>query len=280
MSTERESPVRQPATRREPLSTTAVCHRLMRQTLGGGDAIRLERLCCARRRIVQDRRHRYRLASAEWDEGTAPAVAEVLLVDGIHWGSLGPLLLISLAIMGSPGPATISLIAAGSAYGVWRSIPYLLGIMVGTTIVLLAVATGITSALLAIPAIGSILIWSSVVYILWLAYHIATAPPLSEPTAASSTFSVAGGTFLGIANPKAWVAIAAVFASGHLADDTKTDAAAKIAVLTAMIIAICAMWLVAGTSIAPFLRDPVRARVVNAALAAALVGATALAVLH
>ena len=202
------------------------------------------------------------------------------MVDGIHWGSVWPLLFISLAIMGSPGPATISLIAVGSAYGVWRSIPYLLGIIVGTTIVLLAVATGITSALLAVPAIGLILIWSSVVYILWLAYHIATAPPLSEPTAASSTLSVAGGTFLGIANPKAWVAIAAVFASGHLADDTKTDAAAKIAVLTAVIIAICAIWLVAGKSIAPLLRDPRRARVVNAALAAALVGATALAVLH
>ena len=202
------------------------------------------------------------------------------MVDGIHWGSVAPLVFISLAIMGSPGPATVSLIAAGSAYGVWGSIPYLLGIIVGTTIVLLAVATGITSALLAVPAIGSILIWSSVVYILWLAYHIATAPPLSEPTTASSTLSVAGGTFLGIANPKAWVAIAAVFASGHLADDTKTDAAAKIAMLTAMIIAICAIWLVAGASIAPLLRDPGRARVVNAALAVALVGATALAVLH
>ena len=202
------------------------------------------------------------------------------MVDGIHWGSVAPLVFISLAIMGSPGPATVSLIAAGSAYGVWGSIPYLLGIIVGTTIVLLAVATGITSALLAVPAIGSILIGSSVVYILWLAYHIATAPPLSEPTTASSTLSVAGGTFLGIANPKAWVAIAAVFASGHLADDTKTDAAAKIAMLTAMIIAICAIWLVAGASIAPLLRDPGRARVVNAALAVALVGATALAVLH
>src|SRR3984893_10373740 len=134
--------------------------------------------------------------------------------------------------------------------------------------------------LLPVPAIASILIWISVAYTLCLAPHIATAPPLSEPTAASSTFSVAGGTFLGIANPKAWVAIATVFASGHLADDTATDAAAKIAVLTAMIIAICAIWLVAGTSIAPLLRDPGRARVVNAALAVALVGATALAVLH
>jgi threonine/homoserine/homoserine lactone efflux protein len=202
------------------------------------------------------------------------------MVDGIHFELVGPLLFISLAIMGSPGPATISLIAAGSAYGVRRSIPYLLGIVIGTTVVLLAVATGITSALLAVPAIGSILIWSSVVYILWLAYHIATSPPLSEPTEASSTFSVAGGTFLGISNPKAWVAIAAVFASGHLADDTKTDAAVKIAVLTAMIVAICAVWLVAGKSIAPLLRDPGRARVLNGALAVALVGATALAVLH
>src|SRR2546430_13037766 len=89
--------------------------------------------------IVQDRRHRYLLASAAWDKGIAPAVPEVLLVDGIRWGSVGPLLLISLAIMGSPGPATISLMAAGSAYGVRRSLWYLIGIIVGTTIVLLAV---------------------------------------------------------------------------------------------------------------------------------------------
>jgi threonine/homoserine/homoserine lactone efflux protein len=205
---------------------------------------------------------------------------EVLLIDGIRWGSVGPLLFISLAIMGSPGPATISLMAAGSAYGVRRSLSYLVGIVVGTTIVLVAVATGITAALLAVPAIGSVLIWISVAYILWLAYHIATAPPLSEPNPASSTFSVAGGTLLGIANPKAWVAIAAVFASGHLASDTTTDAIAKIVVLTGMIIAICAIWLVAGTSIAPLLREPGRARMVNAALAVALVGATALAVVH
>jgi threonine/homoserine/homoserine lactone efflux protein len=205
---------------------------------------------------------------------------EALLVAAIRWGSVGPLMLISLAIMGSPGPATISLVAAGAVHGVRRSVPYLVGIITGTTIVLLAVATGITAALLAVPAIGSVLIWISAAYILWLAYHIATAPPLSEPVAASDAFSVAGGALLGVANPKAWVAIAAVFASARLADTATTDAAAKIAVLTAMIIVICATWLVAGRSIAPLLREPGRARVVNAALALALVGATALAVLH
>ena len=198
----------------------------------------------------------------------------------IRWGSVGTLVLISLAIMGSPGPATISLIAAGSVRGVRRSFPYLFGIIVGTTLVLVAVATGITAALLAVPAIGSVLIWISVAYVLWLAYQIATAPPLSKLTGASNAFSFMGGAILGIANPKAWVAIAAVFATVHLADAPTNDAAAKIVVLTVMIIVICATWLVAGRSIAPLLRDPRRARLVNAALAVGLVGATALAVLH
>jgi threonine/homoserine/homoserine lactone efflux protein len=198
----------------------------------------------------------------------------------IRWGSVGTLVLISLAIMGSPGPATISLVAAGSVRGVRRSLPYLFGIIVGTTLVLVAVATGITAALLAVPAIGSVLIWISVAYILWLAYHIATAPPLSKMTGASNAFSLMGGAFLGVANPKAWVAIAAVFASVHLADAPTNDDAAKVVVLTVMIIVICAMWLIAGTSIAPVLRDPRRARLVNVALAVGLVAATALAVLH
>jgi threonine/homoserine/homoserine lactone efflux protein len=198
----------------------------------------------------------------------------------IRWESVATLVLISLAIMGSPGPATISLIAAGSVRGVRRSFPYLFGIIVGTTLVLVAVATGITAALLAVPAIGSVLIWISVAYVLWLAYHIATAPPLSKLTGASNAFSFMGGAILGIANPKAWVAIAAVFASVHLADAPTNDADAKIVVLTVMIIVICATWLVAGRSIAPLLRDPRRARLVNAALAVGLVGATALAVLH
>jgi threonine/homoserine/homoserine lactone efflux protein len=47
-----------------------------------------------------------------------------------------------------------------------------------------------------------------------------------------------------------------------------------------MIVLIMAGWLIAGTSLAPMLRDPRRARVINTSLAAALIGATALSVLH
>jgi threonine/homoserine/homoserine lactone efflux protein len=207
-------------------------------------------------------------------------MAEPLLAAGIGWGGAGALLLTSLAIMGSPGPATISLVAAGSMHGVRRSLAYLAGIVAGTAAVLLAVATGITAALLAVPALEPALLAASAGYILWLAYHIATAPPLARREPRAGAPSLAGGALLGVANPKAWVAIAAVFASAHLADGAAADAGVKVALLAGMIVAINAAWLVAGASLAPLLRDARRARVVNGALALALVGATALAVVR
>ena len=203
-----------------------------------------------------------------------------LVVAAIRWGSVGPLVLASAGIMGSPGPATVSLVTVVAAYGVRRSLPYLCGLIVGSALVLVAVATGVTATLLAVPALRSLLIAVAVAYILWLAYHIASAPPLPGQSAAADAPSLAGGTVLGVANPKGWVAMAAVFASARLGDTALTDAAAKTAVLVVMIVLIMTAWLIAGASLAPMLREPRRARIINAALAAALVAATAVAVLH
>jgi threonine/homoserine/homoserine lactone efflux protein len=232
------------------------------------------------RRIVQDDRDPAPVASAAWLESIASPVLEGLILAAIRWGSVAPLVLAAAAIMGSPGPATISLVAVVAAYGVRRSLPYVCGLVAGSGLVLVAVASGVTATLLAVPALRSLLIAGSAAYVLWLAYHIATAPPLSAQRAAADAPSLAGGTVLGVANPKGWVAMAAVFASARLADTAATDAAAKTAVLAVMIVLIMTVWLIAGASLAPMLRDPQRARIVNAALAAALVGATAAAVLH
>ena len=191
------------------------------------------------------------------------------------WDAVGPLVLTSLAIMGSPGPTTMSLVAAASAFGIRRTSPYLVGVILGTTVVLLAVAAGITAALLALPGVGTALLLVSAAYILWLAYRIATAPPLTDPTEASVAPTLVGGALLGVANPKAWVAIAAVFTGSTLAEDAAADAAAKITVLTAMVVLIHVAWLCAGASLAPLLKKPRLSRALNVLLAAALVAATA-----
>lgn len=208
----------------------------------------------------------------------AAAMPEPLLAETIPWGSIGSLMLASAAVMGSPGPATISVAAVASTYGVRRSLAYLIGVIAGTTLVLFAVAAGITATLLAVPALRTGVIAVSAAYILWLAYRIATAPPLGESGRSDAAPSLAGATLLAVANPKAWVAIAAVFASARLAEAATVDAVAKTAVLSVMIVLIMVAWLLAGASLAPMLRDARRARAINVALAIALVVTTALAI--
>jgi threonine/homoserine/homoserine lactone efflux protein len=203
----------------------------------------------------------------------------LLSTSSLRWSSLVPLLLTSLAVMGSPGPATISLTASGVAFGVRRSARYLAGIIAGTAIVLLAVAAGVTGALLAVPGLRPVLLAVSVAYVLYLAFHIATAPPLDAAAPDAQSGSLTGGLLLGVANPKAWVAIAAVFASVDVADDSVADALAKVVALSVMVVVINGGWLLAGASLAPVLRDPRRSRIANVLLAVALVVATGAAVL-
>lgn len=202
------------------------------------------------------------------------------LAAGIDSGAAAALVVSALAIMGSPGPATISLTALGSTYGVRRSLPYLGGIVAGTAAVLLAVATGLTATLLAVPALRFVVLSLSVAYIAWLAYRVATAPPLVARTTTSPVPAFVGGAVLGVTNPKAWVAIAAVFAGATLSKSAGADAATKVAVLTGMIVVINAAWLAAGAALAPVLSDARRARAVNVALAAALVAATVVEVVR
>jgi threonine/homoserine/homoserine lactone efflux protein len=146
--------------------------------------------------------------------------------------------------------------------------------------VLVAVATGITVTLLAVPALRIVVIVFSAAYILRLAYHVATAPPLREAAAGEHAPSFVGGAVLAVVNPKAWVAIAATFASARLADAPAADALVKVTILGGLLIVIMGGWLVTGASIAPPLRDPRRSRRFNLALAIALVVATASAVIH
>lgn len=183
------------------------------------------------------------------------------------------LIVASLVVMGSPGPSTISVTAVGAAFGLGRSLGYLSGLIAGTVAVLFAVATGVVSLLLALPRLAPLLLAASAAYILYLAYQIATAPPLSKPDAAVAAPSFAGGFLLAIANPKAYVAIAAVFAG------TALEPALKTLVLAVTIVLIHLVWLLAGVAFSRVFHDPAWSRRVNIAFAAALVATTAYAVM-
>ncbi|MBV8183546.1 MAG: LysE family translocator [Hyphomicrobiales bacterium] len=196
------------------------------------------------------------------------------------WRPLLALILASIVIMGSPGPSTISVTAVGAAFGVRRSLLYAAGLVTGTVAVLAMVAAGVVALVLAIPHGARLIGAIAAVYILYLAYKIATAPPLEARSARTAAPSFAGGFLLAIANPKAYLAIAAVFAGTTIfAQNHGLDAAVKLVLLSLMIVIIHLAWLFAGAALSRFLRDPATSRLINMSLAAALVITTFLALM-
>jgi threonine/homoserine/homoserine lactone efflux protein len=197
--------------------------------------------------------------------------------------------LAALPLMGSPGPATISLAASGSAFGIRPSLGYLGGIVTGTIAVLLLVATGIATALLAHPIAGQVLTAIAALYILYLAWKIATAPirpahatasksPQTTPEAKAPDFR--GGVMLAIANPKAFAAIGAVYAAHAIAPHSLwLDNALKIAALALVIVLVNSLWLVFGAGFARLLSDPRFGRIINILFAVLLIASLAMALL-
>ena len=194
--------------------------------------------------------------------------------------NFGLLLLTAFPLMGSPGPATLSLAATGSVFGIARSLWYLAGIILGSSAVLLMIATGITGILFAVPGVLPVLTVAALFYILYLAYKIATAPILSQDVENKAAPSVLGGLLLAIANPKAFAAIGAVYAGVVVVPEQPTlDALAKITTLFAVIVIVNTSWLVVGAYLARVLRQPRTGRVINLLFATLLVLSVAMAAL-
>jgi threonine/homoserine/homoserine lactone efflux protein len=188
----------------------------------------------------------------------------------IAFPALLSLLASAAALMASPGPATLSVAATAAAYGLRRSLSYVIGINLGTIAVLLAMALGASSLLYAFPGLALPVSILASLYILYLAYKIATAPPLSASDEAAP--GVLPGLFLAVANPKAYLAIGAVYAKAVLSPASPLfDAVLKCVILSIAIIVIHAVWALAGSALTTTLRNPKASRAVNIFLAIALV---------
>lgn len=153
-------------------------------------------------------------------------------------------LIASVALAGSPGPATLSLAAAGAAFGVRPGIGYLAGIVAGMVAVMAIVASGMVGLLLAVPGVAPVVAVLAAAYFLWLAWRIATAPPLSEEGARRVPPTLAAGLLLSL-------------------------------VITFVNVA----WLFAGAALTRCFRDRRSNRIINLVFASALVGSVALAFL-
>lgn len=181
-------------------------------------------------------------------------------------------LLAAFALAGSPGPNTLSLAATGAAFGVRAGFVYMVGLSLGVVLVMLLTATGIAGVLFALPGAAPVIGVLAAAYFAWLAWHIATAPPIAATNEQRRKPTFFGGVFLSLVNPKAYAAMAALFSgfvliTGHLI----MDAGAKLAVLMGVIMIVNVSWLSGGAALTRLFRDPNHNRVINIGFAVLLI---------
>jgi threonine/homoserine/homoserine lactone efflux protein len=194
-------------------------------------------------------------------------------------GLLG-FILAGLALAGSPGPATLSLAAAAAAFGARRSLGYMAGQIAGLVVVMGVTASGMVGLLLAVPGATPIVLAISAAYFAYLAFRIATAPPLSANTAQERRPTFLAGAFLSLVNPKGYAAMAAMFSGFVLIKERiALDIASKMAVLVAIIVTVDIAWLVAGAALTNAFRDPRTNRIINVSFAVLLIASVGAALL-
>lgn len=194
--------------------------------------------------------------------------------------ALGGFLLAALALTGSPGPNTLSIAAVSAAFGRWSGLCYMAGLMLGMVLVIAVVSSGLSGFLLALPGAAPAITALAAAYFLYLAYRIATAPPLGGGPDVRQPPKWFAGTFQSLVNPKAYAAMAALFSGFILvAGDPVQDALVKSGVVLMTLLSVNICWLFAGSALTGVMRDPRSSRIVNVVFAILLLVSVAAAFL-
>lgn len=106
----------------------------------------------------------------------------------------------------TPGPNNLMLMSSGLTFGLRRTMPHLAGVTLGFMLMVALVGLGINALFATFPWLDTFLKIASILYLLWLAYKIAS----SGAVQASGRDRSAPLTFLQAAafqwvNPKAWM---------------------------------------------------------------------------
>jgi threonine/homoserine/homoserine lactone efflux protein len=184
-------------------------------------------------------------------------------------------LLVSVAIFSfvtsvSPGPNNTFLLSSGANFGLKKSLPYLNGIMVGLTGMMVALGAGLGVVFTTLPVVYQILKWVGFAYIVYLATLIVRSTSKSDTGEAQYIGFVKATTFQFV-NPKAWVVV-----GSFMATMVPVDAGLGATIFVCLLFLVFTypgafLWAVAGQVLKEWLSNPLRRRIFNIVSAVLLV---------
>ena len=177
----------------------------------------------------------------------------------------------SVVAAGTPGPSNVLLTATGAAVGVARGVPCLLGVGVGMGALMFSVVFGLGRLVLGHPGVLWALHWIGAVYLLWLAWKIATADA-GDPATDRRPVGFAGAAAFQWINPKSWIVCASAAATYLTAQSggALMQALTLAALFVGAALPCGAVWLGFGAAAQRLLRTRRARRAFNLAMASVL----------
>ena len=171
----------------------------------------------------------------------------------------------------TPGPGVLTTAGIGSGYGYRAGARFLAGLWLGTNLVQLMVATGLTAVAFSIPELRIGLLFLSVAWFVYLAAKIAFAGARIGFIEADQAPGFWNGVILQFINPKAY-AVSNLLISGYAfwPEDLAVEIALKFLIMNIIWVPVHITWLTAGVMVRRMELAPSVQRRINFAMAAAL----------
>ena len=186
-----------------------------------------------------------------------------------------PLATYTLVMSITPGPNNVMVTASAANFGFRRTLPHMLGIVGGFTLLVAVVCLGLGAVFLRWPALQLVLAWLGAAYLLWMGWKLVGAGAVGSAGSARPLRLHEAALFQWV-NPKAWVF--AVTAASLFVPATGLQVPA-LALIVVVIGAVClpcvAVWALFGSGLRRFLGSPARRRGFNLVMALALAGTAA-----
>ena len=171
----------------------------------------------------------------------------------------------------TPGPNNLMLMNSGANFGFKQTVPHLLGVGIGFTLMVLMVGLGLIQVFDSFPMSYEILKALSIVYLVYLALKIARSGSTTEQTTARAkplTF-IQAALFQWV-NPKAWTM--ALTAISIYAPSNSFIAVLLVAVIFGLINLPCiSSWIVLGQRMQLILTNQKRLKFFNITMASLLI---------
>jgi len=171
----------------------------------------------------------------------------------------------------TPGPNNLMLMASGANFGLRRTVPHMLGVAIGFTVMIVLVGAGLMELFDAYPASYTVLKVVSVVYLLYLAWKITLAAAPDGESGSGRPLTFVQAALFQWVNPKAW-AMALTAISVYAPSKSLAGVVLVAAVFGLINLPSISFWTVLGKQAKRVLTNPARRQAFNGVMAALLVG--------